>query len=195
MTQLAIEHHVVPQQLFGALPGRSAVDLVSCVVHDAEAARRCNRITALVTLDVQGAFDGVLHNHLLMQMRGQGWPLALCRWIESFLRQRRVKIRYKDGVTEDKVMDCDVTQGSLLSPLLSPLYISILIQKGSPNSRFGYADDIAIIRIGKDPGEAIAAAQHEVDRLAELAAEHKIDFDPAKSELLVIGGGLRKKIC
>ncbi|KAI1003955.1 hypothetical protein K3495_g4256 [Podosphaera aphanis] len=63
-----------------------------------------------------------------------------------------------------------------------------------PNSRFGYADDIAIIRTGKDPGEAIAAAQHEVDRLVELAAEHKIDFDPAKSELLVIGGGPRKKI-
>ncbi|KAI0992584.1 hypothetical protein K3495_g15601, partial [Podosphaera aphanis] len=65
MAWLAIKHRVIPQQLFGALPGRSAVDLVSCVVHDAEAAMRNSKVTAMVTLDVQGAFDAVLHKRLL----------------------------------------------------------------------------------------------------------------------------------
>ena len=85
MAWLAIEHRVVPQQLFGALPGRSAVDLVSCVIHDAEAAMRNNKVTAMITLDVQGAFDAVLHKRLLHRMRNQGWPRLLCRWVESFL--------------------------------------------------------------------------------------------------------------
>lgn len=47
MAWLAIKHRVVPKQLFGALPGRSAVDLVSCVIHDAEAAMRNNKVTAV----------------------------------------------------------------------------------------------------------------------------------------------------
>ena len=92
MAWLAIKHRVVPQQLFGALPGRSAVDLVSCVIHDAEAAMRNNKVTAMVTLDVQGTFDAVLHNRLLHRMRNQGWTSSLCQWVESFLTPRSIRV-------------------------------------------------------------------------------------------------------
>lgn len=64
MEWLLIEHRVVPQQLFGALLGCSAVDLVSCIIHDTEAAMRNNKVTAMVTLDVHGALDAVLHKRL-----------------------------------------------------------------------------------------------------------------------------------
>lgn len=74
MAWLAIRFKIVPQQLFGALPGCSAVDLVFCVIHDAEAAMRNKKVMAMVTLDVQGAFDAVLHKRLLRRLREQGWP-------------------------------------------------------------------------------------------------------------------------
>ena len=45
------------------------------------------------------------------------------------------------------------------------LYISTLIEEGSANCRFGYADDITIIRVGKNLSEAVKAAQEEVDRI------------------------------
>ena len=194
MSWLAIKYKVVHPQLFGALPGRSAVDLVSCVIHDAEAAMRSNKVTAIVTLDIQGAFDAVLHNRLLSRMRGQGWPLSLCRWIESYLSQRKIKVRYKEGVTDEKVVECGVPQGSPLSPLLFMLYIATLFEDGSSNCRFGYADDIAVVRVGKNPHDAVEAAQEEVDRITQLALTHKIHFDASKSELLVIGGGPKKKL-
>lgn len=194
MSWLAIKYKVVHPQLFGALPGRSAVDLVSCVIHDAEAAMRSNKVTAIVTLDIQGAFDAVLHNRLLSRMRGQGWPLSLCRWVESFLSQRKVMVRYKEGVTDEKLVECGVPQGSPLSPLLFMLYISTLFEDGSFNCRFGYADDISVVRVGKNPREAVEAAQEEVDRITQLALTHKIQFDASKSELLIIGGGPKKKL-
>ena len=61
-------------------------------------------------------------------------------------------------------------------------------------SRFGYADDMAIIRVGKIAAEVISAIQDYVDSLILLAGEHRIKFDPAKFELLVTGGGPRRKI-
>ena len=79
-------------------------------------------------------------------------------------------------------------------PHLFMLYISTLTEEGSANCRFGYADDIAIIRVGKNSCEVVKAAQEEVDRIVQLAATHMIRFDPSKSELLVIGGGPKKKL-
>ena len=194
MAWLAIKYEVVPQQLFGALPGRSAVDLVSCVIHDAEAAMRNNKVMAMVTLDVQGAFDAVLHKRLLRRMREQGWPKILCQWVESFLTTRRIRVRHHDGTTRDKVLECGVPQGSPLSPLLFLLYIAVLVQDEAKNNRFGYADDISILAVGSTASEAVAAAQEEVDKLVHLANENMIDFDPAKPELLIIGGGPKKKL-
>ena len=104
MAWLAIKQKVVPQQLFGALPGYSAVEQVSCFIHDAEAAMRNNKVMAMVTLDVQGAFDAVIHEFLLRRMREQGWPKILCRWVESFLTARRIRVRHHDGTTRNKVL-------------------------------------------------------------------------------------------
>ena len=73
------------------------------------------------------------------------------------------------------------------------LYISTLIEEGSANCRFGFGDDIAIIRVGKNPSEVVKVAQEEADRIVKLAATHMIKFDPSKSELLVIGRGPKKK--
>lgn len=62
----------VPQQLIGALPGRSANDLVVCLVHDVEHTLSLRHKAVLVTLDVQGAFDATLHGRLLRRMKGMG---------------------------------------------------------------------------------------------------------------------------
>ena len=79
MVHLAITCDVVGHQKFGALPKRSATDLVSCVVHDVEEARSRGWVATFVTLDVQGAFDPVLHNRLIRRMQAQGWPDSILR--------------------------------------------------------------------------------------------------------------------
>lgn len=64
MSHLEIVSDIVDHQQFGALPKRSARDLVSYVVHDIEEVRTQGWVSTFVTLDVQGAFDAVLHNSL-----------------------------------------------------------------------------------------------------------------------------------
>ncbi|KAI0999525.1 hypothetical protein K3495_g8673 [Podosphaera aphanis] len=67
----------------------------------------------------------------------------------------------------------------------------MLIQEGNKDNKFWYANDIAVLGRGSTAAEAVANAQAEVERLIQLANEHEINFDPAKSDLLVIGGGPR----
>ncbi len=53
----AIKYGVLHKQQFGALPRRSAVDLVGCLIHDIEQARSWGKVAPLLTLDIQGAYD------------------------------------------------------------------------------------------------------------------------------------------
>ncbi|POS88366.1 hypothetical protein EPUL_000107 [Erysiphe pulchra] len=71
MSHLAIVYDIVGTQQFGALSKRSATELISCVVHDIEEARSQAWASAIVTLDVQGTFDTVLHNRLICVSLGK----------------------------------------------------------------------------------------------------------------------------
>ncbi|RAL61113.1 hypothetical protein DID88_010452 [Monilinia fructigena] len=89
----AIHYGVISPQHGGALPKRSAVDLVASFVYDVESAFAQGKEVTLVTLDVQGAFDALLPRRLLERMRKQGWPVKLLRLIGSFLADRKVMVR------------------------------------------------------------------------------------------------------
>ena len=81
MAKLAITYEIVTYQQFSVLPNRAATDLVFCVVHDIEEARSQDWASIFVTLDVQGAFDAVLHNQLIWLLHSRGWPTQILGWI------------------------------------------------------------------------------------------------------------------
>ncbi|KAI0998159.1 hypothetical protein K3495_g10032 [Podosphaera aphanis] len=184
MAHLAMTYDVVGSQQFGALPKRSATDLVSCVVHDIGEARAVGWAEIFVTLDVQGAFDAVLHNRLIRRMREQGWPDQILRWTSSFLANRRVRVRYTGGVTMERELVCSVSQGSPISPLLFLLYMAEPMRSGHAELRFSYADDVGILGFGPTVAESAAAAQREVDHLLAWARNNAVTFDTNKSEVI-----------
>ncbi|CEJ92615.1 hypothetical protein VHEMI08254 [[Torrubiella] hemipterigena] len=70
---MAVTHDIIPPELAGALPRRSAVDIVSSLVFDIESKVFKNHLVAtLVTMDVKGAFDAVLRNRLIQRLHRQG---------------------------------------------------------------------------------------------------------------------------
>lgn len=188
MSHLAITWDIVGRQQFGALPKRSATDLVSCVVHDIEEAKTQGWASTLVTLDVQGAFDAVLHNRLIWRMQAQGWPKSILRWTSSFLENRKVQVRFQGGVTSPKELACGVPQGSPISPLLFLLYMAEPMRSGNTMARFSYADDIGILGVGRTIKDSAVAAQNEVDKLTTWAHQNAVLFDAEKSEVVQFPG-------
>ncbi|CVL09150.1 uncharacterized protein FMAN_15430 [Fusarium mangiferae] len=87
----AIYYNVLHSQQAGALPKRSATDLVTALIHDIEEAFARKKVATLVTMDIQGAFDTVMRNRLVLRLREQGWPDHLARWAESFMMDRSAR--------------------------------------------------------------------------------------------------------
>lgn len=106
MSHLAVTLDIVGQQQFGALPKRSAIDLVSCSTNDIEEARIQGWASTFVTVNVQGVFDAVLHNRLIWRLKEQGWSDYILRWTYLFLRDRYVEVRYYGGTTTPKKSVC-----------------------------------------------------------------------------------------
>lgn len=85
---LTILEGVASPQQVGALPGRAAVDLTTCLTHEIERALDLGLTATLATMDVKGAFDSVLRNRLILRLQQQGWPSSLIRLIFTFASSR-----------------------------------------------------------------------------------------------------------
>lgn len=179
----ALSENVFSQQHAGALPKRSAMDLVTSLVHNLELALDRKHKATLVTLDVKGAFDALLPNRLLKRMQNQGWPLSLVRLARSFLSGRRVRVRLEDCTTIFYDMECGTPQGSPLSPVLYMLYLAELL-KQDPEHRFGYADDIAVFRTGPTLESNIEILEQEIKSIIQWGEENKVFFAPEKLEMI-----------
>ncbi|RKK50820.1 hypothetical protein BFJ69_g18007, partial [Fusarium oxysporum] len=162
----AVYYSVLHPQQAGALPKRSATDLVTALIHDIEEAFACKKVATLVTMDIQGAFDTVMRNRLVLRLREQGWPDYLARWAGSFMSGRSARVRYQDTITPSSPLQCGLPQGSPVSPILFLLYTKPIYRLGNPWGRFGYADDTAILSVG------------------DTGAANGVSFDPKTTEVM-----------
>ena len=180
----SIHYGVLHPQQAGALPKRSAVDLVAALVHDIEEAFAHGLVATLVTMDIQGAFDTVLRNRLILRLRQQGWPEHLARWAGSFMSDRSACVRYQDITTPSSPLQCGLPQGSPVSPILFLLYTEPIYRLGNPKGRFGYADDTGILCVGNSLESTADRASRYVSELVTWGAANGISFDPAKTEVM-----------
>ncbi|KHJ30301.1 hypothetical protein EV44_g3340 [Erysiphe necator] len=183
VSQAAVRQGVLSTQQFGALPKRSATDLVSCLVHDVERARSHGKLASLLTLDIKGAFDTVFSGCLKRRLHEQRWPNWLIMWVKSFMSNRSIKIRLGDTVTEETALHCGLPQGSPVLPILFMLYIEPILRVGKQRGNFIYADDIAILRTGRSLTECTEKITHNLERLLPWGQENALSFDPEKTEL------------
>ncbi|TVY73798.1 putative RNA-directed DNA polymerase from transposon BS [Fusarium oxysporum f. sp. cubense] len=180
----AVHYSVLHPQQAGALPKRSATDLVTALIHDIEEAFARKKVTTLVTMDVQGAFDTVMCNRLVLRLRKQGWPDHLARWTGSFMGGRSARVRYQDIVTPSSPLQCGLPQGSPVSPILFLLYTEPIYRLGNPRGRFGYADDTAILSIGDTVDETTAMASSSIAKMVRWGAANGVSFDTKKTEVM-----------
>lgn len=184
MATLTINNSLLNSQHFGALPKRSAVDLAACVTHDVEEAFRDKKVASLLTMDVSGAFNTVLKGRLILRLRQQGWHENLVKWVEAFMTERSASVRMEGVLAEPQQLNCGVPQGSPISPILFMLYIEPLLKLGKLRTKFGYADDIAILRIGDTEKNTVKALTEDIDQILEWGNRNAIYFDPNKCELV-----------
>ncbi|KAH9859188.1 hypothetical protein J1614_012265 [Plenodomus biglobosus] len=178
-----MRHDILSPQHGGALPKRSAMDLITSFTHDVEHAWATGNHVTMVTMDVQGAFDALLKNRLLKRMSEQGWPPLVLGLVNSFLTDRKVRVRLGHVTTPEYNVDCGTPQGSPLSPVLYTLYLAELLNQDRTR-RFGYADDVCIDRASHCLDENVRQLADDLKSINEWGAANRVAFAPEKLEMI-----------
>ena len=190
ISALAERYSLLPDEQYGARPGRSTEDALLNLqetIH-AEWIRAPRAVVSILSLDVSKAFDRVSHERLLHNLRKRRIPDLLVGWVKSFLGNRETAFRIGSYTSFQRVTSCGIPQGSPLSPILYLFYSADLIegcrQARNNASVLGFVDDINIVVYGESDKSNCKRLQ-EVHRHCERwARKHGSSFNVSKYQLL-----------
>ena len=103
----------------------------------------------VIYLDFSKAFDTVPHQRLLSKLKAYGIQNNMLSWIESFLSERKQRVRVNTAYSDYAPVTSGIPQGSILGPLLFIIFINDLPNDTSCPCKI-FADDTKLYNSDKN---------------------------------------------
>ena len=146
-------------------------------------------LTACVFLDMNNAFDSVYHQILLRKIQSVGaWTSAL-KWFNSYLTNRYQVVRIHSSVSDPLPVECGVSQGSILGPLLFSIYINDLPDVPRHCSTECYVDDTKLfVSFNLHDSQRIVQKMNEdLLQVRNWCFGNRLLLNPDKTKFIVFG--------
>ena len=144
--------------------------------------------TRAIALDISKAFDKVWHAGLLHKLKAYGVDGSILSILESFLKERSLKVVLDGQSSPLYNINAGVPQGSVLGPTLFLVFINDLPDEVL--SRIGiYADDTTLYSsLGKaevfERVESAAELEFDLQSIVEWGNRWLVSFNATKTKLL-----------
>ena len=146
--------------------------------------------TALLTKDVQKAFDTVWHTGLKYKIcKYFHLPIKSQKLLSNFLDERRMRIRFKNTHSDYFTLYAGVPQGSVLSPTLYIMYTNDLPDPIYADSlTIQYADDVTqLVRHNNNPDTLTEKLNREITQVSDWELQWRINTNPTKAQITYFG--------
>lgn len=151
----AEDNSLLPPEQMGARRKRStetALETIVNAIHTVWDWGKTN-VASLLSLDVAGAFDNVLHQRLLHNLRIKGIPELIVNWTKNFLSERATSITLGSRTSPIEPAETGIAQGSPVSPVLFLFFNAPLIEECSRAKLKlqigGFVDDVHLLAYRK----------------------------------------------
>jgi hypothetical protein len=139
----------------------------------------------ILFLDYQKAFDTVPHQRLLKQVESFGIIDKALNWIQSFLSNRRQRVRVNNSISTWKPVISGIPQGSILGPILFTIFVND-IPAMLKSIIAMYADDTKIFTslVADNPNTNLV---DDLQMLQDWSDKFQMKFHPDKCHVMHIG--------
>ena len=172
---------------YGFIKGRSTVTQLLKILDTWTIELENGGQVDVIYTDLEKAFDKVPHKLLINKIRALSVNPNIANWIESFLNNRRQRVRINDSFSNwDKVIS-GIPQGSILGPLLFIIYINDLVGACNSGSNiYLYADDAKLFKyISRTEDTHIL--QSDIDKLNDWIEKWLLKLNIAKCKIVSFG--------
>ena len=151
-------------------------------------------VTAVVAIDLSAALDTVDHNILLNVLEDRfGIKDSSLKWVDSYLRPRRLRVCVGDAYSSVRSLDFSVPQGSGAGPSFYSAYASTMRDiVPTTVDIHGYADDHALKKAFKassrtDEITSIASLRRVIFNIKSWMDENRLKMNNSKTEFILFG--------
>ena len=179
-------HHLLKNNLTshqsGFRPGHSTEDVLLRTIDDWRLAIDSGKVVAAVFID----FTTISHTCLIRKLHSVGISDISLNWYKDFLSQRQQRVVI-NGVASDWLsVTRGVPQGSLLGPLLFPIYVNDMTSVVRSAVLNMYADDTTVYTTGKCPTLVAQCLTNELEHLSTWCQANHLRINPAKTTAMFL---------
>jgi len=141
---------------------------------------------AVLTYDIEGAFNQV-HPTTLYKIMCQRWmPSYLVKWVVAFNTDQKIAFGFDQQSEELQPYRCGLPQGSPISPILFLIYSNAILEKHYPADAIdtSYVDDVCMVQLSHTVSEANIHLEERTEQHLENGALLGLRFATSKTELL-----------
>ena len=184
-------NHVIPDEQFGFLPGRSTLWHLLQVLEEWQQALDAGGTFHALFIDVAKAFDRVDHGLFLSKLHSVGLSQPALDGVSSYLASRCIRTTVDNRISGVRPISSGVPQGSVLGPLLFLIYFRDIPSAVSSSSAM-FADDTLVYTVGCDCHENKPSAERactvalDVSALSQWSKVWNTVFNAAKSNDMLI---------
>lgn len=173
------ERNLIPNHQFGFRECHSTLDQVHRITDVIEKSLENKEVCSAIFLDVAQAFDKVWHDGLKYKLN-MLLPQEYSELLESYISDRFFRVKLEEVYTELKEIEAGVPQGSVLGPILYLIYTSDIPQL-EQDTIATFADDTAVLAVGKTHEEAANKLQISVNQIHNWTKRWRIKLNETKS--------------
>lgn len=172
----------------GFREGRSTITAVNLLKSMVKQGLQTNKYCALVSIDIQGAFDNVSWAVLCEIIDSLPIPRYLKSLLKSYITDRQIGFSFSDGIRwYDLFKGCP--QGSCIGPLLWLLVADVILKSTSAfyGNIISYADDFILIFTANTRLALETKVNSVLLRYTSIVNHMHLNISPEKSQAMLFG--------